>query len=194
MNEIALWWIGTGNVDLELLAGVRAHVQRIFRLPARLEVPAIRPDEAFDAQRKQHSSRRILQWLASNRPRGATRLIGLTDADLFIPVLTFVFGEAQLKGPAAVVSTARLAGAGLPGEAARLPIRLRTEVIHELGHTFGLLHCRSPRCAMARSASLRDVDAKQPDLCETCRALFLENADEIGDSHEQEEHADPADR
>jgi predicted Zn-dependent protease len=47
---------------------------------------------------------------------------------------------------------------------------------------------------MARSASLRDVDAKRPDLCETCRALFLENADEIGDIHEQEEHADPAGR
>ena len=194
MNEVALWWIGTGNADPELLAGVRAHVEKIFRLPARLEVPAIRPDEAFDEERKQHSSRRILLWLASNRPRGAVRLIGLTDADLFIPVLTFVFGEAQLKGPVAVVSTARLAGAGLPGEAARLPIRLRTEVIHELGHTFGLLHCRSPRCAMARSASLRDVDAKQPDLCEMCRALFLENVDEIGETHEQEEHADPAGR
>jgi archaemetzincin len=194
VNEVALWWIGTGNADPELLAGVRAHVEKIFRLPARLEVPAIRPDEAFDEERKQHSSRRILLWLASNRPRGAVRLIGLTDADLFIPVLTFVFGEAQLKGPVAVVSTARLAGAGLPGEAARLPIRLRTEVIHELGHTFGLLHCRSPRCAMARSASLRDVDAKQPDLCEMCRALFLENVDEIGETHEQEEHADPAGR
>ena len=194
MSEVALWWIGTGNVDPELLAGVRAHVERVFRLPARLDVPAGRPDEAFDADRKQHSSHRILLWLAANRPRGTARLIGLTDADLFIPVLTFVFGEAQLKGPVAVVSTARLLGAGLPGEAARLPIRLRTEVIHELGHTFGLLHCRSPRCAMARSASLRDVDAKQPDLCETCRALVLENVDEIGEPHEQEEHADPAGR
>ena len=194
MSEVALWWIGTGNVEHELLAGVRAHVERVFRVPARLDVPALQPDEAFDPTRKQYSSHRILLWLAANRPRGTTRLIGLTDADLFIPVLTFVFGEAQLKGPVAVVSTARLVGAGLPGEAARLPIRLRTEVIHELGHTFGLLHCRSPRCAMARSASLRDVDAKQPDLCETCRALFLENVDEIGEPHEQEEHADPAGR
>ncbi|MEO8587253.1 MAG: archaemetzincin family Zn-dependent metalloprotease [Acidobacteriota bacterium] len=194
MSEIALWWIGRSPVDPELLAGVRAHVERVFRLQARLAVPASRPDEAFDASRNQHSSHRILLWLAAHRPRRAARLIGVTDEDLFIPVLTFVFGEAQLKGPVAVVSTARLLGAGLPGEAARLPIRLRTEIIHELGHTFGLLHCRSPRCAMARSASLRDVDAKQPELCETCRALFLENAFEIGETHEQEEHADPAGR
>lgn len=194
MSEIALWWIGTKDAAPGLLAAVRAHVESVFRVPARVGAPSGRPDEAFDEGRRQYSSHRILLWLAANRPRGAARLIGLTDADLFIPVLTFVFGEAQLKGRVAVVSTARLLGAGLPGEAARFPLRVRTEVIHELGHTFGLLHCRSPRCAMARSASLRDVDAKQPDLCETCRALFLENAFEIGEPHEQEEHADPARR
>ena len=194
MSEVALWWIGTGDGDERLLESVRAHAEKVFRFPVRLELPGGRPEDAFDARRNQHSSHRILLWLASRRPRGAARVVALTDADLFIPVLTFVFGEAQLKGHAAVVSTARLAGAGLPGEAARFPVRLRTEVVHELGHTFGLLHCRNSRCAMARSSSLRDVDAKEPDLCETCRALFLENADEIGDTHEQEEHADPADR
>jgi archaemetzincin len=194
VSEVALWWIGTGDGDERLLESVRAHVEKVFRFPVRLELPGGRPDDAFDVRRNQHSSHRILLWLASRRPRGAGRVVALTDADLFIPVLTFVFGEAQLRGHAAVVSTARLAGAGLPGEAARLPVRLRTEVVHELGHTFGLLHCRTSRCAMARSSSLKDVDAKEPDLCETCRALFLENADEIGDIHEQEEHADPADR
>ena len=194
VSEVALWWIGTGDADSGLLEGVRAHVERVFRAPARLELAASRPDDAFDARRNQHSSHRTLLWLASQRPRRAARILGLTDADLFIPVLTFVFGEAQLKGRAAVVSTARLTGVGLPGEAARLGVRLRTEAVHELGHTFGLLHCRDSSCAMARSSTLKDVDQKRPDLCETCRALFLENADEIGDFHEQEEHADPADR
>jgi archaemetzincin len=194
VSEVALWWIGTGDADEGLLESVRAHVERVFRIPVRLELPSGRPDDAFDARRNQHASHRILLWLSSRRPRRAARLLGLTDVDLFIPVLTFVFGEAQLRGHSAVVSTARLAGGSLPGESARLAARLRTEAVHELGHTFGLLHCRNASCAMARSSGLKDVDAKRPDLCETCRALFLENADEIGDSNEQEEHADPAGR
>ena len=194
MSEVALWWIGTGDADDGLLEGVRSHVERVFRATVRLELADARPEDAFDVRRNQHSSHRTLLWLASRRPGRAARILGVTDADLFIPVLTFVFGEAQLKGRAAVVSTARLTGIGLPGESARLGVRLRTEAVHELGHTFGLLHCRDSHCAMARSSTLKDVDQKRPDLCETCRALFLENADEIGDFHEQEEHADPADR
>ena len=194
MNEVALWWIGAADAGAELLESVRGHVEKVFRTPARLERPPGLPDDTFDPRRNQHASHRILLWLSSRRPARAARVLALTDQDLFIPVLTFVFGEAQLKGRAAVVSTARLAGAALPGESARLGPRLRTEAVHELGHTFGLLHCRDASCAMARSASLKDVDRKRPDLCETCRALFLENADEIGDLHEQEEHADPAGR
>ena len=195
MREIVLWWIGAGAAEAELLEGVRRSVGKEFDLPARVHVPLERPDHAFDARRGQHSSSRILEWLSACRPEDVGRVLGLTDADLFIPILTFVFGEAQLKGRVAVVSAARLASApGFPREAARLAVRLRTEAIHELGHTFGLLHCRNVRCAMARSASLRDVDAKGPALCRECRARYLEISDAIGEPHEQEKHPDPDSR
>jgi archaemetzincin len=129
-------------------------------------------------------------WL-KDRHEGAHRVLGVTDADLFIPILTFVFGEAQLGGRAAVVSTARLGDAPfLPGEAGRIALRLQKEAVHELGHTFGLLHCADARCAMARSPSLRHVDAKTTALCRACRARARELS-ENGDSHEQEEHANP---
>ncbi|HTS03840.1 MAG TPA: hypothetical protein VMN04_15060, partial [Thermoanaerobaculia bacterium] len=75
-------------------------------------------------------------------------------------------------------------------EPARIALRLQKEAVHELGHTFGLLHCRDARCAMARSPSLRHVDEKLPALCRACRARILE-APENGDVHEQEEHANP---
>jgi archaemetzincin len=74
--------------------------------------------------------------------------------------------------------------------AGRVALRLQKEAVHELGHTFGLLHCRDEHCAMARSPSLRHVDAKSPALFRACRARSHEFS-ENGDVHEQEEHANP---
>ena len=48
------------------------------------------------------------------------------------------------------------------------------ECVHELGHTFGLLHCQPPTCVMARSVNLAQVDAKDPDLCHDCRIRYGE--------------------
>jgi archaemetzincin len=109
----------------------------------------------------------VVQWIArSGPPQG--KVLGVTDADLFIPILTFVFGEAQLGGRSAVVSTARLAEPGLPDERIVME-RLAKESVHEMGHVFGLLHCDVPGCVMGRSSSVRDVDKKRGDLCPTCR-------------------------
>jgi archaemetzincin len=120
------------------------------------------------------------------------RLLGITDVDLFIPVLTFVFGEAQLEGPAAVVSVARLSHDDPEVTAGRLS----REAVHELGHTFGLRHCANleggwrPRaCVMARSPSVRAVDAKGLRLCGDCRERYrLVQQD---GSHVYREHENP---
>lgn len=190
MSEVLLLWIGGKDPAPDLLEGVRRSVAREYESSARIQVSPEKPEDAFDARRGQHSSTRILAWL-QERHEGAHRVLGVTDADLFIPILTFVFGEAQLGGRAAVVSTARLGDTPLiPGEPARIALRLQKEAVHELGHTFGLLHCADVRCAMARSPSLRHVDAKSPALCRACRARTRELS-ENGDAHEQEEHANP---
>jgi archaemetzincin len=190
VSEVLLLWIGGKDPAPDLLEGVRRSVVREFEIPAGIRVSPEKPGDAFDARRGQHSSTRVLAWL-QERHGGVHRVLGVTDADLFIPILTFVFGEAQLGGRAAVVSTARLGDTPLiPGEAARIALRLQKEAVHELGHTFGLLHCADARCAMARSPSLRHVDAKSPVLCRACRARTRELS-ENGDVHEQEEHANP---
>ena len=172
--DVSLWWIGSNAADHALMAEVRRAVERVFRLQARLYQHSDRPTHAFDTRRGQHSSTQILRWLvARDNPQG--RVVVITDADLFIPVLTFVFGEAQLGGRGAVVSTARL---GLDLDAQALPRivvdRTITETIHELGHSFGLLHCDVAGCVMTRSVSLADVDNKRATMCDGCESRYAE--------------------
>jgi archaemetzincin len=159
---VEVWWIGGTPAETALLQAVRRGLEATFDLRAELHPAPGTPEGAYDPRRRQTSSTALLRWIAGVAPQ--RRVLGLTDADLFIPVLTFVFGEAQLGGHAAVVSSARL-GASDPYRGRE---RVVKEALHELGHTFGLLHCDEPHCLMARSASLAGVDAKRA-LCADCR-------------------------
>ena len=192
-HAITVWWIGECAPDERLLAYVCRHLESEFRVMVSRGDPGDRPTGTLDARRQQHASRDVLRWLAERASGVRGRLLGITDVDLFIPVLTFVFGEAQLNGRAAVVSSARLADR----DPQLTADRLARESLHELGHTFGLLHCaafdgsgrRARPCVMARSASLRAVDEKSSRLCAECRtrfSLLLEDG-----SHVYREHQNP---
>jgi len=166
---VFVWWIGEGQVDVGGLERLRATVALEFGRPVEIWRGRERPDGTLDPKRNQHSSRSVLAWLRAQHVAASSRVIGLTDVDLFIPVLTFVFGEAQLNGTAAIVSTHRLAqGVDADGALGRLT----KECIHELGHTFGLVHCGTPGCVMARSPSVRAVDEKGARLCRDCRERY----------------------
>src|SRR3990172_3352865 len=168
MGPIFTWWIGEAEGDPALLEHVAAHLTRSFGAPVRIWGSAERPRHAYDPRRRQHASGAILKWLLEAGP-GAGKVLGITDRDLFIPILTYVFGEAQLGGRAAVVSTARLAEGAQEFGVRLLVERLAKEAVHEVGHAFGLLHCGTPACVMSRCAGVRDVDEKDPELCRECR-------------------------
>ncbi len=168
MAPIFIWWIGEGAPDAPLLRRVGEELARAFGVPAGLWEGEDRPTHAYDPRRRQHASGAILKWLLQAGPGGG-KVLGVTDRDLFIPILTYVFGEAQLGGAAAVVSTARLVDGVDRAGAALLADRLVKEAVHEVGHAFGLVHCATPACVMSRSAGVRDVDTKQPELCPACR-------------------------
>jgi archaemetzincin len=168
--SIGIAWIGEGAEPDGLMAGTVAVLAREYATRAARIRLAERPAGAFDPARGQHSSRVILAWLAS-RAGDDGKLLGVTDVDLFVPVLTFVFGEAQLGGRVAVVSLARLRSAPEPRVVAD---RLMKEAVHEVGHTFGLVHCATPSCAMTRSAGIAAVDRKRERLCPDCRVRYHE--------------------
>ena len=137
------------------------------------------PPESFEARRNQYYSTRILKEMLGEVPQDALKLLGVTDKDLCIPILTYVFGEAQVGGTAAVVSLARLRQEhyGLTPDRPLLLERLRKECLHELGHTFGLVHCPLMDCVMHVSNTVVDVDTRGRDFCWGCQTVVASNTE-----------------
>jgi archaemetzincin len=132
------------------------------------------PEFALDARRAQYSSTEVLRSLAGQRPADAWKVLGVTTRDLFIPMLTFVFGQAQLNGGTGLISTARLRQEfyGMPPDSALAAVRARKEALHETGHMLGLIHCAERTCAMSLATNIQHLDAKHPGLCGACTALL----------------------
>jgi archaemetzincin len=157
-----------------VLSAMEAALGEAFRLPVQRLDAIVEPAQAFSPARGQWSSIAFLETLLARVPPGVSRFLGVTERDLFVPVLSFVYGQAQLGGKVAVVSLARLRPEfhGLPGAPAVLARRAATESVHEVGHTFGLVHCLDRRCPMSLSIDLPDLDGKTETPCAACRALL----------------------
>jgi archaemetzincin len=146
---------------VEEILGVRCKV-----LPARLD-----PEFAFHGERQQYHSSEILHRMQRFVARDSWRVLGVAAVDLYIPILTFVFGEAQIGGPCAVLSAHRLRQEfyGLPSDHELFRRRVIKEAVHEMGHTLNLTHCADYRCVMASSHAVEWIDLKDTALCEGCR-------------------------
>jgi archaemetzincin len=153
---------------LDLLDRLAAALARRLGVSARVNTPVFDIAFAADAVRGQYHSSSVLAALPPPAP-GRFALV-VTEADLYVPVLTFVFGEAQLGGPRAIVSVHRLRDEfyGQPRDEAKLDLRLAKEALHELGHTFGLRHCEDWRCVMASSHAVERLDLKEAQFCRQC--------------------------
>lgn len=170
MTSIHLVGVGAGGTFDALAMGL----SRVFRAPCRVVDERLDYLSAFDPGRGQYYSTEILRRLQPLAENGV-RVLGVTELDLFVPVLTFVFGEAQLDGPCALVSFHRLREEfyGMPARADLLAERLLKEAVHELGHTFGLRHCFDWQCVMASSHAVEFLDVKEAEFCRRCaKAIY----------------------
>jgi archaemetzincin len=153
-----------------LLDHVSAQIGRAFAATVTVHPHRFDPELTFDNSRGQYNSTELLAQLLDESAGSDANVLGITGVDLFIPILTYVFGEAQLAGRAAVVSTYRLDPAryGLAANQRLLLDRLAKEAIHELGHNRGLVHCNQATCVMRSSTYVEDIDLKSAQFCSAC--------------------------
>ena len=160
-----------GKAGEALLPFLRTALQQSLDIPCEIVPAVLDPAATFHAERRQYHSSQLLAAMQKFAGAECWRVLGLADIDLYIPILTFVFGEAQAGGSCAVVSARRLRQEfyGLAPDQDLLEQRLLKEAVHEIGHTCGLTHCADYGCAMAASHAVEWIDLKSARLCTVCR-------------------------
>lgn len=168
MKTIRLAPISFPNLHaIDLLA---ERIEQTLHLKTIVTMLPVDIEQAFDPHRTQYHSSKLLSAILSTAPLDDSKLIAVVNRDLFVPILTFVFGEAQLNNRAAICSSLRLANEfyGLQPNPVLEQERLEKEALHELGHTFGLKHCFEAPCVMNVSTYVEDIDIKPLQYCERC--------------------------
>ena len=163
-----------GTVDEDILEHIAKIISIRCGFTSRISKRMENPQYAFNETRGQYNSKLILKRLLQRNLHGSLRLMGVTTVDLYVPILKFVFGLAQIEGKCSIISLHRLNPRfyDQPPDPDLLLVRVEKTVLHELGHTLGVTHCRYRRCVMYSSVRIEDTDAKQPDFCPTCFELF----------------------
>jgi archaemetzincin len=163
--------ISFGFFEEEFLTRVAGSVKQEYPFEVTVKEGHLDLSEYYDQVRRQYDGTRIIKAVDSAYSTTSAKTIGLFSVDLFIPILTYIFGQALLGGQTGIASFYRLANEryGLKSNEAFVLERFRKEVIHELGHTFGLIHCYVPDCVMRSSTYVEDIDQKSASLCPNCR-------------------------
>lgn len=160
-----------GYFDQETLEMIAPGISREFSLPVRTRSGNLDLGEFFDPSRRQYNGTTLLKRLDIDFASDSSKTLGLFNIDLFIPILTYIFGQAFLNGRIGIASMYRLSNEryGIKTNNILMQERFKKEAIHELGHMFGLIHCSNPVCVMRSSTYVEDIDQKSPAMCGDCR-------------------------
>jgi archaemetzincin len=165
-----------GSINGNIMETLRSNLSAFFGCPVEIRQNTKQIDVFYVSDRNQYSSSMLLSSLENAPGEGEkeARAVGITDIDLYTRGLNFVFGQASSVAGTAIVSLCRLREefyGSAPDEVLLLKRALK-EIVHELGHTFGLAHCTNPGCIMHFSGCLADTDRKELLFCPECRPML----------------------
>ena len=172
MESQGLILVSCGLFEKKLTGRVAEDVALEFHYPVNLKECSLDISHFYNPVRRQYDANELLRMVSDRAPRDAFKVIGMVRVDLYIPILTYIFGQAALNGTTGVASLYRLRNEhyGLEPDYELLIERFSKVIIHELGHTFGLIHCSNPVCVMRTSTYVEDLDQKKKHFCHRCRA------------------------
>lgn len=172
MNLQAITLVSFGYFEKEILERTAEAVSQEYHCQVFIKDGHLDLSEFYDAARRQYNGNALLKQLNSMPFPESDKILGIFNVDLYVPILTYIFGQAFLGGQTGIASLYRLSNEryGMAPNEQLMLERLKKEVIHELGHTLGLIHCPEPQCVMRSSTYVEDIDQKSGHLCNNCRA------------------------
>ncbi len=175
MKDQIIAIIPIDHIEESILNPVARSLEHTFRFTARImpveQIPSHTP--GLLNEDKYNSTALLLYLKSKGFPEYPLKILGITRQDLYSPIFTHLYGEAQLNGRCALMSLYRLRPEfyNLPPDPDLFLSRCRKEAIHELGHTFGRVHCRDENCIMYPSSTIEDTDTKGEAFCPVCEKL-----------------------
>lgn len=177
IRRIKIGVVPIGEVPAIVTKVIAAHFSAFLNLQADVLACLPPPFHALDRGRMQYDAGQVLSSLEKEKFDGYEKIIGVLTGDLFVPIFTYVMGEARQGGRCGLISLFRLeeklpAGHLPPSQ---LLERCAKAALHELGHLFNLVHCSDPLCLMHICCDALELDQRRFSLCRYCR-LFFENS------------------
>ncbi len=140
-----------------------------YDTPTRILPTVPLPIKAYSPERGQYDARIVLEELKSYVPHNAVGLVVITEQDLFIPSVNYVFGLGSFQHRVAAVSAFRFGDdKRINGERKTVLRRTLTAAVHEFGHVISMRHCTAFRCIMNGTNSLEEADQHPLHLCPVC--------------------------
>lgn len=163
--------ISFGGFDSIFLNRIKESVKKEFHSNIKIMDGHLDLTDYYDPARRQYNADKILMKMDALFAINDTKIMGLFNVDMFIPIFTYIFGQAYLNGRSGIASVYRLTNEryGIKPDNDLLIERFSKEIIHELGHTFGLIHCKIPDCVMRSGTYVEDIDQKNASFCEHCK-------------------------
>lgn len=168
---IAILPLGLNEKHEYIIDEVKKSISRKTEFKVVVLNPVDMPKSTYYEPRKRYRAEKILKYLKGVKPDSVDYIVAITSEDISAAKNGKkdwgIFGLGYRPGVASVVSLFRLGN-----NKKVLTRRVMKITKHELGHNFGLPHCKKSKTCVMSSAegSIKTVDRVSNIFCKACQS------------------------